>query len=71
MPGMSGLEVQAELKRHGKAIPIIFITGQKDEDTRRQACRQGAMKVLYKPFSDSALLDAVNLALSGDESPAV
>ena len=65
MPGMSGLEVQEELKRRGRAIPIIFITGQKDEDIRNQALRQGAVNVLYKPFSDSALLEAVNAAVSG------
>ena len=64
MPGMSGLEVQQELKRRGQAIPVIFITGQKDEETRKQAFRQGAVKFLYKPFSDSALLEAVNAALS-------
>jgi FixJ family two-component response regulator len=65
MPGMSGLEVQKELKRRGRAIPIIFITGQKDEDIRKQALRQGAVNVLYKPFSDSDLLEAVNAAVSG------
>ena len=65
MPEMSGLEVQTELNRRGQAIPIIFITGQKDEDVWKQALRQGAVKFLYKPFSDSALLDAVNEALSG------
>jgi FixJ family two-component response regulator len=65
MPGMSGLDLQEELRRRGQAIPIIFITGQKDEDIRKQAFRQGAVKFLYKPFSDSALLDAVNAALSG------
>jgi len=64
MPGMSGLDLQEELKRRGRAIPIIFITGQKDEDIRKQAFRQGAVKFLYKPFSDNALLDAVNAALS-------
>jgi len=64
MPGMSGLDLQRELKRRGQAIPIIFITGQKDEDIRKQAFKQGAVKFLYKPFSDSALLDAVNAALS-------
>ena len=63
MPGMSGLDLQEELKRRGQAIPIIFITGLKDEDVRKQAFRQGAVKVLYKPFSDHALLDAVNAAL--------
>jgi FixJ family two-component response regulator len=64
MPGMSGLEVQEELKRRGQAIPVIFITGQKDEEIRKQAFSQGAVKFLYKPFSDSALLEAVNAALS-------
>jgi len=63
MPGMSGLDLQEELKRRGQVIPIIFITGQKDEDIRNQAFRQGAVKFLYKPFSDSDLLDAVNAAL--------
>jgi len=63
MPGMSGLDLQQELKRRGKEIPIIFITGQKDEDIRIQAFGHGAVNFLYKPFSDSALLDAVNAAL--------
>ena len=65
MPGMSGLEVQEELKRRRQAMPIIFITGQKDEEIRRQAFSQGAVKFLLKPFSDSALLEAINAALSG------
>jgi FixJ family two-component response regulator len=63
---MSGLDLQQELKRRGQAIPIIFITGQKDEDIGKQALRQGAVKVLYKPFSDSALLDAVTAALRAE-----
>jgi FixJ family two-component response regulator len=62
---MSGLDLQGELKRRGQAIPIIFITGQKDEDIRKRALRQGAVRFLYKPFSDDALLDAVNAALDG------
>src|SRR5262250_3542648 len=49
MPEMSGLDLQQELKRRGKAIPIIFISGHKDEDIRAQAFRQGAVKFLYKP----------------------
>jgi FixJ family two-component response regulator len=63
MPGMSGLDLQQELKRRGKEIPIIFITGQRDENIRQQAFRQGAVKFLCKPFSDNVLLDAVNAAL--------
>jgi FixJ family two-component response regulator len=66
MPEMSGLDLQQELKRRGQAIPIIFISGQKDEDIRKQALRQGAVKFLYKPFSDSDLLEAVNAALDGE-----
>jgi FixJ family two-component response regulator len=66
MPGMSGLDLQEELNRRGQAIPIIFITGQKDEDIRERALRQGAVRFLYKPFSDDALLDAVNAALDGE-----
>jgi FixJ family two-component response regulator len=65
MPEMSGLDLQQELKRRGQAIPIIFISGQKDEDVRKQAFRQGAVKFLYKPFSDSDLLEALNAALDG------
>ena len=66
MPGMSGLDLQEELKRRGQAIPIIFITGQRDEDIRKRALIQGAVKFLYKPFSDNALLDAVSEVLSGE-----
>jgi FixJ family two-component response regulator len=63
MPGMTGLDLQQELKRRGQEIPIIFITGQKDEGIRKQAFKQGAVEFLYKPFSDTALLDAINAAL--------
>jgi FixJ family two-component response regulator len=63
MPGMSGLELQQELKRLGREIPIIFITGRKDEAIRTQAFKQGAAGFLLKPFSDSALLAAINVAL--------
>ena len=63
MPGMSGLDLQQELKRRGQLIPIIFITGQKDEGIQKQALGQGAAEFLYKPFSDTALLDAVHAAI--------
>ena len=63
MPGMTGLDLQQELKRRGQEIPIIFITGQKDEGIRKQAFKQGAVQFLYKPFSDTAVLDAINEAL--------
>ena len=64
MPGgMTGLDLQKELRRGGKEIPIIFITAQKDEAIRAQALREGAVKFLYKPFSDTALLEALNAAV--------
>jgi len=63
MPGMTGLEVQAELTRRGRKIPIIFITAKRDEATRARAMEQGAVKFLYKPFSDTALLEALNAAI--------
>lgn len=66
MPGMSGLDLQRELRRRGQRIPIIFVTAQRDELLRAQAFEQGAVKFLYKPFSDVDLLDALNAALNGN-----
>jgi len=63
MPGMSGLDLQRALKDRRMNIPIIFITGQKDEVLRRRALEQGAAGFLLKPFSDTALLEALNTAL--------
>jgi FixJ family two-component response regulator len=63
MPGMTGLDLQLELKRRAQEIPIIFITGQKDDGIRKQAFNQGAVEFLHKPFSDTAVLDAINAAL--------
>jgi FixJ family two-component response regulator len=63
MPGMTGPELQLELKRRGQRIPIIFITAQRDENIRSVLIGQGATECLFKPFSDTALSDAVNAAL--------
>jgi len=63
MPGMSGPELQRELKLRRRAIPIVFITGQREETVRPQVLEQGAIECLFKPFSDTALLEAVNAAL--------
>lgn len=62
MPGMSGLELQRELARSGRDIPIVFITANRDESVRALAIRQGAVDCLFKPFSDSVLLDALDAA---------
>jgi|SRR5580658_755374 FixJ family two-component response regulator len=63
MPGMSGPELQRELKLRRREIPIVFITAQREETVRPQVLEQGAVECLFKPFSDTALLDAVNSAL--------
>jgi FixJ family two-component response regulator len=63
MPGMSGLDLQKELTRRAQHIPIIFITAQKNEGVREEALKRGAVDFLYKPFSDTALLAALNSAV--------
>ena len=63
MPGMSGPELQDELRTRRLDIPIVFITGQGDEAIRPRMMERGAVDVLAKPFSEAALLQAVNAAL--------
>jgi FixJ family two-component response regulator len=63
MPGMSGPDLQQELKRRRCDIPIIFITASTDKSVRQQLLQQGAVECLFKPFSDTALLAALNAAL--------
>ena len=63
MAGMTGLDLQRELKIHGPQIPIIFITAQKDEAVHARAFEQGAVDFLLKPFSDTALFAALSTAL--------
>lgn len=63
MPGMSGPELQQELNRRKSKIPIIFITAQQDQGVRSRLIEQGAVACLIKPFSDTALQDALNSAL--------
>jgi FixJ family two-component response regulator len=65
MPGMSGPELQRELKRRRIQTPIIFITAHQDERVRRDTIDQGAAEWLLKPFTDTALLNALNAALPG------
>jgi FixJ family two-component response regulator len=62
MPGMTGPELQRELTIRTKNIPIIFITGQRDETIRPRLLKLGAVECLSKPFSDSDLLAALNAA---------
>jgi FixJ family two-component response regulator len=63
MPGMSGPDLQLELNLRGHGIPIIFITASTDQTVRPGLLEHGAVECLFKPFSDTALLEAVNSAL--------
>ena len=63
MPGMSGPELQQELIGRQQEIPIVFITANGDKTVRPRLLAQGAVECLFKPFSEAALLDALNAAL--------
>ena len=66
MPGMSGLELQRRLICDRTAIPVIFITAHGNEETRAQALSTGAVEYLLKPFSEEALLRAIDTAIKSD-----
>ena len=63
MPGMSGPDLQEELIRRQQEIPIVFITANGDKTVRPRLLAQGAVECLFKPFSDTALHDALDAAL--------
>ena len=63
MPGMSGPELKRELTRRGREIPVVFITAHRDETVRPRLLAQGAVECLFKPFSDTALHEALSSAL--------
>ena len=62
MPGMTGPDLQQQLTVRGQEIPIVFITAQTDETVRPRALELGAVECLFKPFSDTALFEALNAA---------
>jgi FixJ family two-component response regulator len=66
MPGISGLDLQQNLLDRGLEIPIIFITARSDEAIRARVLQRGATACLFKPFSDTALLDALTMCRQGD-----
>jgi FixJ family two-component response regulator len=65
MPGMSGSELQKEIVRSGYETPIIFITAQSDTSIRQTLLAQGAIECLFKPFSETELVEALKAAFSG------
>jgi FixJ family two-component response regulator len=63
MPGMSGIELQDRLSESRRVLPIVFISAHADEEARARALENGAIEFLQKPFSDEALLRAIDAAV--------
>ena len=63
MPGMTGPDLQRELTRRDRSIPIVFITAHRDALVRPRLLAQGAVDCLFKPFEPTDLLQALNTAL--------
>jgi two-component system, LuxR family, response regulator FixJ len=66
MPGMSGLDLQADLVRRGTGLPTIVVTGHAEVPMAVRAVKAGAVDFIEKPFSDQLLLDRVRQALEID-----
>ena len=66
LPGVSGLDFQAQLSRSERALPVIFMTGHGDIPMSVRAMKAGAVDFLAKPFRDQDMLDAVTTALERD-----
>jgi len=66
LPGISGLDLQLELRKAGIKIPVIFITGHADIPMTVRAMKSGAVEFLTKPFRDQDLLDVIHRALDHD-----
>ena len=65
MPGMSGPELNQELRHRGRAVPVVFITAMGDEAVRPRMLAEGAVDCLFKPFSEDALIAAISAAERG------
>jgi FixJ family two-component response regulator len=63
MPGMTGSDLQRELTRRDREVPIVFITAHRDAAIRLRLIAQGAVECLFKPFEPNDLLKALNTAL--------
>ena len=68
MPGPSGLDLQAALKRQGVALPVVFLSGHADVAAGVRAMKSGAVDFLSKPVEREALLEAVGRALERDRA---
>jgi len=63
MPDMTGPDLQRELTLRRQEIPIVFITAHRDDNVRPRLIEQGAVECLFKPFTETDLLAALNTAL--------
>ena len=68
LPGVSGLEFQAQLSKLGIELPIVFMTGHGDIPMSVRAMKAGAVDFLSKPFRDQDMLDAVASAIDRDRT---
>jgi FixJ family two-component response regulator len=64
MPDMSGPDLQRELERRRQSMAIVFIASLRDENVRLRLVEQGAVECLFKPFSETALREALDVALA-------
>lgn len=63
MPGMDGIELQRRIRLHRPKLPVIFISGHNDDESRQKALDGGAVDFLYKPFDAADLLDVIQMVL--------
>lgn len=64
MPGMTGPELHEQLLHRQQEIPTVFITAHRDDAVRAHLLARGAVACLFKPFSESALIEALDAALA-------
>jgi RNA polymerase sigma factor (sigma-70 family) len=71
MPGLSGMDLQAELQQRGMRLPIVFITAQATVPMSVQAMKQGAVDFLQKPFDSQTLIATIRKAIARSRQQAV
>jgi two-component system response regulator TtrR len=64
LPGMSGIELQTELRSRKNYIPIIFITGHGDDEIRKSVTQEGVIDLIGKPINHDALLKCIETTLN-------
>jgi FixJ family two-component response regulator len=71
MPGVNGLDVQEQLARSGKKVPVVFITAHDEVGAREKALSAGALAFLRKPFNDELLIKTMREALKRAKGPTI